>query len=37
MRCAGDIYHMVFKPPPSEIRSRLTQRADDTEEKLTDR
>jgi len=30
----GDIYHVVYAPPPStEIEARLTQRADDTEEK----
>ena len=29
----GDIYHMKFKPPPSEeIAARLTTRSDDTEE-----
>lgn len=33
----GDIYHMEFKPPPDEIKDRLTQRADDTEEKLKPR
>jgi adenylate kinase len=30
----GDIYHLKFKPPPKEIVSRLTQRSDDTAEKL---
>jgi len=31
----GEIYHMTFKPPPEdeEIRGRLEQRSDDTEEK----
>ena len=33
----GDIYHLEFKPPPEEIKDRLTQRADDTEEKLKPR
>ena len=28
---------MEFKPPPEEIKDRLTQRADDTEEKLKPR
>ena len=30
----GDIYHIKFKPPPSEIEDRLVQRFDDTEEKV---
>jgi adenylate kinase family enzyme len=31
----GKIYHMKFSPPESEeVRSRLTQRSDDTEEKV---
>lgn len=34
----GTIYHMKFKPPPTdEIAARLTQRADDTVEALTPR
>eukprot|EP00955_Chlamydomonas_euryale_P096306 364999-Chlamydomonas_euryale.AAC.29 len=32
----GDIYHLTFKPPPEEIANRLTQRSDDTEEKVWD-
>lgn len=28
----GDIYHVSFKPAPSEIQDRLIQRPDDTEE-----
>ena len=28
----GDIYHISFKPAPSEIQDRLIQRPDDTEE-----
>ena len=27
----GDIYHLKFKPPPSEVVERLVHRADDTE------
>lgn len=30
----GDIYHLTFKPPPAEIVDRLTQRSDDTEDKV---
>lgn len=30
----GEIYHMKYKPPPAEIVDRLTQRSDDTEEKV---
>lgn len=30
----GEIYHLKFKPPPPEIVDRLTQRSDDTEEKV---
>lgn len=30
----GEIYHMKFKPPPTEIVDRLVQRSDDTEEKV---
>jgi len=33
----GNIYHMQFKPPPPEIASRVTQRSDDTEQKLKPR
>lgn len=33
----GDIYHLTNKPPPKEIMHRLTQRSDDTEEKLRTR
>ena len=34
----GLIYHMKFKPPPSDdIAGRLTQRSDDTEEAITER
>ena len=33
----GEIYHMKFKKPPPEIVHRLTQRSDDTEEKLRTR
>ena len=29
---SGNIYHMRFDPPPDEIKSRLIQRSDDTEE-----
>ena len=28
----GDIYHVEFNPPPSEIEERLVQRKDDTED-----
>ena len=28
----GEIYHVLFRPPPTEIESRLIQRVDDTEE-----
>ena len=28
----GEIYHITFKPPPSEIAHRLVQRKDDNEE-----
>lgn len=35
---AGKIYHMTFFPPESEeIKARLTQRSDDTEEKARTR
>ena len=33
----GLIYHMKFKPPPQDIAGRLTQRSDDTEQKLKPR
>ena len=33
----GKIYHMTFSPPPPRVISRLTQRADDTEEALRSR
>eukprot|EP01043_Picozoa_sp_COSAG02_P021388 COSAG02_NODE_1085_length_14692_cov_4.244775_4_plen_189_part_00 len=34
----GEIYHMTTKPPPAgEVADRVTQRADDTPEKLGDR
>ena len=33
----GDIYHLVFDPPPDEIRDRLEQREDDTEEVMRER
>eukprot|EP00210_Caulerpa_lentillifera_P004783 g4566.t1 len=33
----GEIYHLKFKPPPTEIESRLVQRFDDTEEKIRSR
>lgn len=33
-RLLGLIYHMKFKPPPADIAGRLTQRSDDTEEKV---
>jgi len=29
------IYHLTFNPPPPEVKDRLTQRSDDTPEKLT--
>ena len=28
----GDIYHVTFKPAPTEISERLIQRPDDTED-----
>lgn len=28
----GEIYHLEFRPPPAEIKDRLVQRKDDTEE-----
>lgn len=33
----GIIYNLTTNPPPAEIRSRLTQRADDREEVIRDR
>eukprot|EP00934_Nitzschia_sp_Nitz4_P006674 Nitzschia sp. Nitz4//scaffold128_size63911//50443//51243//NITZ4_006229-RA/size63911-processed-gene-0.138-mRNA-1//-1//CDS//3329534862//6664//frame0 len=33
----GNIYHMVFRPPPADILARLEQRSDDTREKMTKR
>eukprot|EP01126_Amoeba_proteus_P056238 TRINITY_DN704_c0_g1_i2.p1 TRINITY_DN704_c0_g1~~TRINITY_DN704_c0_g1_i2.p1 ORF type:complete len:214 (+),score=62.45 TRINITY_DN704_c0_g1_i2:446-1087(+) len=33
----GKIYHLTFNPPPPEIASRMVQRSDDTEDKLTSR
>lgn len=30
----GEIYHLQFKPPPADIVDRLTQRSDDTEDKV---
>ena len=33
----GEIYHLVFDPPPDEIRDRLEQREDDTEEVMRER
>eukprot|EP00210_Caulerpa_lentillifera_P007220 g6907.t1 len=33
----GEIYHLKFKPPPTEIESQLVQRLDDTEEKIRSR
>ena len=33
----GKIYHMKFFPPPEDIHARLTQRNDDTVEKMTQR
>ncbi len=32
----GAIYHLKYKPPPAEVVSRLVQRSDDTEEKVSD-
>ena len=31
----GEIYHMKYKPPPEEIKGRLQQRSDDTEDKVS--
>ena len=33
----GEIFHLVFDPPPDEIRDRLEQREDDTEEVMRER
>jgi len=33
----GHVYHIKFDPPPADIADRLIQRADDTEEVLTQR
>ena len=33
----GKIYHMKHKPPPEDIKHRLTQRSDDTAEKVKTR
>eukprot|EP01126_Amoeba_proteus_P028033 TRINITY_DN2771_c0_g2_i1.p1 TRINITY_DN2771_c0_g2~~TRINITY_DN2771_c0_g2_i1.p1 ORF type:complete len:154 (-),score=19.17 TRINITY_DN2771_c0_g2_i1:40-501(-) len=33
----GKIYHLTYAPPPAEIAGRLTQRSDDTKEKLVTR
>tara|TARA_B100000959_G_C14985687_1_gene625491 strand:+ start:1847 stop:2476 length:630 start_codon:yes stop_codon:yes gene_type:complete len=33
----GEIFHISFKPPPSEISERLIQRKDDTEETVRQR
>lgn len=33
----GKIYHMKYFPPPADIVDRLTQRSDDTVEKMTNR
>jgi adenylate kinase len=30
----GAIYHLKFDPPPADVASRVTQRSDDTEEKV---
>jgi adenylate kinase len=30
----GAIYHLKFDPPPAEVEGRVTQRSDDTEEKV---
>ena len=31
---SGLIYHVKFKPAPADIAGRVTQRSDDTEEKV---
>lgn len=33
----GDIYHIMFKPPPSEVEGRLIQREDDNEDTVRKR
>ncbi|KFM24831.1 Adenylate kinase, chloroplastic [Auxenochlorella protothecoides] len=33
----GDIYHLTFRPPPTEVAPRLVQRSDDTEEAVRTR
>ena len=33
----GEIFHITFRPPPSEISHRLIQRKDDTEETVRQR
>lgn len=33
----GEIYHLVFKPPPEDVVSRLIHRSDDTEEMVRNR
>lgn len=33
----GAIYHLKYKPPPADIKDRLIQRSDDTEEKCKTR
>ncbi|PSC74423.1 adenylate kinase [Micractinium conductrix] len=33
----GEIYHLTFKPPPADVKGRLVQRSDDTEEKARNR
>lgn len=33
----GKIYHMKHKPPPEDIKDRLTQRSDDTADKVKTR
>lgn len=30
----GNSYHLIFAPPPDDVKDRLIQRADDTEEKV---
>lgn len=33
----GEIYHLVFRPPPADVVDRLQQRSDDTEEAIRNR
>ncbi len=33
----GEIYHVVFKPPPPDVAGRVVQRVDDTEEAVRER